>query len=245
MIGTLLKKEMKFYFYSPLTYFVSAFFIGLLGLLFFNSVILSHNSNNYTFTQDVLISFFGNINFLFLFVVPLLSMGSFIDEKKNNTLGLLLRSPIHLSGIWLAKLGGIFSVLFFLLLLTLIFPGILSYSGGIHWPQVLTGYLGTLFNGLLFTQVGMVFSMVFSTNILCAFATFSFLFFLLILSFAPQIIENFALGQLINYFSIPYHFEPFTRGIVRSIDAIYFLTFSFFILYFLHLILKKQRGGDV
>ena len=82
------KKELSDYFGSPLVYILAGLFNAIVGWLFFNYLVDAKNLTLLNLSHSVLIPLFGNINFLFLFLVPLLSMKLFSEEKKFQTLDL-------------------------------------------------------------------------------------------------------------------------------------------------------------
>ena len=90
-VWTLAKKEMKDAFSSPLVYVLCGLFTLIIGWLFFNYLIQSKQMTSTTMSQTVIAPIFGNINFIFIFLAPLLTMRSFAEERKTYTLDLLLR----------------------------------------------------------------------------------------------------------------------------------------------------------
>src|SRR5690606_28318844 len=99
----LTKKELADAFSSSLVYVLTGLFSLLMGWLFFNYVVLSSEMTAGTLLQSVFNPIFGNMNFVFLFFAPLLTMNAFALEKRQGTLGLLLLSNLGHAQIILGK----------------------------------------------------------------------------------------------------------------------------------------------
>ena len=77
-------KELKESFKTPMVYILTGLFCFLMGGLFYNYVVGSQELTKGNLSLNVLVPLFGNMNFIFLFLAPLLTMRSYIDEKKNS-----------------------------------------------------------------------------------------------------------------------------------------------------------------
>jgi ABC-2 type transport system permease protein len=244
LIGLILKKDLKGLFKSPLIYILGAFFILALGGIFFNSLVLIHKQKVYQLSESIIPNFIGNINFLLMVMLPLISMRSFSDEKRNFTLDLLFRSPLTDLELIMGKFLAQLIVLIFLLSLTLLFPVILIFNGGVEMGVFITGLLGTFFNGITFISIGLIGSLIFPNVFVGAFINFALNFLLVLLSYAPLVLDNFYLGQLIGHLSLPFHFEPFTRGAMRGHDLIYYVSAISFFLFILSRIIQFKRRSQ-
>lgn len=224
----LCKRELKEYFYSPLIYILSGFFILITGYLFYVYLISSKEYTSATLLTTVLRPLFGNMNFLFLFLAPLITMRSFSEEKKQGTLDLLLISRLTDWEIVTAKFISSFMVASFMLLTTLIFPLILAYSGYSEWSVVLTSYLGLLFSIGCYLSVGLFASTLSENQIVSAIIGFSILFGVTLLVVTSTATNNIIVSQLLSYMSVPFHFENFVRGVMKNYNFLYFVSFIFF-----------------
>lgn len=229
-IWTISKKELGEYFTSPLIYILSALYIFLMGWLFFNYLVNAKQLTTMTMTQTVLRPIFGNMNFILIFLVPLFTMRLIAEERKFGTLNLLLISELSSSQIILGKIIAAFTSICFMLSFTLIFPVILAMSGYSDWGVVSTNYLGILGQVICYLAVGLFASSITENQIVAALLGFCILLGIMLLALTAQAIHNPLLGDLISYFSLALHFEPFTRGSIRSYDIFYF--FSFFSFFF-------------
>lgn len=236
-----MRKELKDNFLSPMVYILSALFCILMGWLFFNYLIASKELTNQTLTQSVLLPIFGNMNFIFLFLAPILTMRSFSEEKKLHTLELLLTSRLSHFQIIVAKILANFLTSAFMVSLTLIFPIVLAMSGYSHWSIVLSSYCGILLSLLCYITVGCFASSMTENLVVAALLGFCILLGLMLFSITGNATDNLLLAQFFQYLAIPFHFESFVRGGIRSFNFVYLFSFMGFFTYLTHLSLESRR----
>ena len=128
---SIIKRDLKSFFLSPLAYIVGGVFSLISGWLFFTLLAQFADTQTrgvagqFSFVNQVVIKQFGNLNFLIIFIIPILTMRLISEERKNNSYELLMAAPITDWQIVLAKfVSSLFSSLF-LVLLSFIFPLIL------------------------------------------------------------------------------------------------------------------------
>ena len=231
-ITLLSRKELKDAFSSPLIYVLAGLFSLMMGWLFFNYLLQSKEMTTTTMTQGVIIPIFGNINFIFVFLCPLITMRSFAEEKKQHTLDLLLRSELIEMQIILGKFISNVLLIFFMLSLTLLFPVILMFSGYSDWGVVWSSYLGVALSVMAYTSVGIFCSSLTDNQIVASLMTFCILLGSMLLVISVNATNNYLFALIIQYMTIPFHYEGFTRGLLRSYSFVYFICYLtfFFIL---------------
>ena len=126
---TILDREFKAYFTSPIGYVFMAFFLLIFGF-YFTGVNLYNSYGDYTNVLSILSS-------LLLFAIPLVTMRLLSEEKKNRTDQLLLTTPIHVKDIVLGKYAAAVLLFGITLLLTMIQPAILMLFGNIPVGKIL------------------------------------------------------------------------------------------------------------
>ncbi len=227
----LYKKECAFFFQSVFFYIILGIYLFLLGWIFFNNIVFSRQDQNNVLTEQLIPSFVGNLNFLLMIFIPLISIRFLTEEKKQKTLSLLLLSYLSEGKIVLAKwfAGATISLLMIVLSSFMLYP--FFQTGYIHWGTVLVAFLGSYLNALLFLSIGLCVSAFTDNMIVAAVVTFVCLFSLLLLGQAPLVVEEPWLAQLCGYLSVPFHFESFSRGFLRSFDFFYYASGIFFFLY--------------
>ena len=165
-----IKKEFLTYFKSMTGYIFMACLLFFVGLFFVMNNLLSMSPEY----NGVL----SNITFVFMLVVPILTMRLMAEEARQKTDQLLLTSPISLTKIVLGKYLGAVSVLFLTLVITWIYPVILSTMGSVNWPEVIGGYIGFFLFGAALIAVGLFISSTTDNQVIAAVVTFTALLLL-------------------------------------------------------------------
>ncbi len=220
----LFKKEISGFFSSLTGYLVIVVFL-LLNSLFMWIVPGQFNviENGYA-TMD---SLFAIAPWVFLFLVPAITMRMFSEEKRTGTLDLLYTRPVSELQIILAKFLASWALVLFSLIPTLIYfwsvsrlgspPGNMDVGG--TWGS----YMGLLFLGGIYAAIG-IFASSLTGNQIVAFITAVFLSFLMYLGFEflSGIAESGRTAFLISRLGISYHYNSISRGVIDSRDMLYF-----------------------
>ncbi len=225
LFGVLLKKEIKEVFYSPMVHVLAAIFSLVMGWLFFNYLVAAGALSASVARNQVLVPLFGNMNFVFLFLAPLISMGLFSQESKQHTLGTLMGSSLSPLSIVLAKWAAGVIAAGYLLLPTLVLPGILAFGGFNEWGVLASAYGGILASIACYMAVGVFTSTLTDNQMVAAVSSFGILLGIMLLVFSASASENGMIGQIFSYMSVPFHFENSVRGAVKSFDLVYYLSF--------------------
>ncbi|RLD66360.1 MAG: gliding motility-associated ABC transporter permease subunit GldF [Bacteroidetes bacterium] len=220
----LFKKEISGFFSSLTGYLVIVVFL-LLNSLFMWIVPGQFNviGNGYA-TMD---SLFAIAPWVFLFLVPAITMRMFSEEKRSGTLDLLYTRPVSELQIILAKFLASWALVLFSLLPTLIYflsvsrlgspPGNMDIGG--TWGS----YIGLLFLGGIYAAIG-IFASSLTGNQIVAFIIAVFLSFLMYLGFEflSGIAESGSTVFMISRLGISYHYNSISRGVIDSRDMLYF-----------------------
>lgn len=209
-------RELRSYFMSPLAYVVAAFFMVVAGYLF--SLILYHTK------QANLQPLFSNLAVMFLLITPALTMRLIADERKTGTIELLMTSPITDRDLVIGKYLSSVVYLAFLLALTLVYPLILAFTAQPDWATIWTGYLGTFLLGASFMAIGVLASSLTANMIVAAMITFAFSLVVWLLPSAGQMFGGTA-GDVMTYLSVMNHQENLGRGVIDTIDLLYYASF--------------------
>ena len=163
-------KELKEYFTSPIAYIVLIVTISVFNIFFFLIIDQNQEAN----LRDV----FKIMKFLFIFIVPLLTMKTFAEEKASGTMEFLMTTPTTNTAIVLGKYLG--SLIFFSLIigLTTSYYFILEFFGQPERLAILTGYLGVWLEGALFIAIGILASSLTKNQIISAISSYTVLFLL-------------------------------------------------------------------
>lgn len=212
------KKEFVTYFNSPIAYVILAVFLVVSNWLFFNSFFFQN--------QASMRSFFSLLPWIFLFLIPAVTMRLWAEEKRSGTIEFLLTLPIT---DWQAVLGKFLGGVFFLLValaLTGSIPISLAYAGSPDWGVIIASYLGALLLGAAYLALGLCISSLTKNQIIAFVITvaIAFIFFIIgnsfVLTTAPH-----ALAPLLQFLSIDTHFQSMARGVIDSKDVVYYFSF--------------------
>ncbi len=168
-----IKKELRTYFNTVTGYGFLGFFVLITGYFFVSQNIAASNANyNETLAGSMI---------MFLILVPVLTMRLFAEEARQKTDQLLYAAPINVTDIVAGKFIAA-SFLFLLgIVITLIFPYMLSRSGELAWGMTLVGILGYFMMGMCLISVGIFISVLTDNQIVAAAATFAAIFLLLMM----------------------------------------------------------------
>lgn len=227
-INVLIKKELKDAFFSPLIYILTGLFCFMMGWLFFNYLLQAKTLTTATMTQAVITPIFGNMNFIFIFLCPLLTMRTFAEERKQATLDLLLRSELSEMQIIIGKFISNAILVFFMLSFTFIFPLILAISGYSDWGVVGSSYAGVLLSVMAYLSVGLFCSSLTDNQIVASLLTFCILLGSMLMVISVNATDNYLLALMIQYLTVPFHYEGFVKGAVVSYSLVYFASYLCF-----------------
>lgn len=228
---TILKKEFNSFFASPIAYLVIGVFLLINGLFLF---IFNDDFNILNAGFADITTFFYLAPWVFLFLIPAVTMKSFADEFNTGTIELLKTKPIS---NWQIVLGKFWASLL-LVCIAIIPTFVYVYTvyqlgnpvGNIDFGSTIGSYIGLLFLAVSYTAVGL-FTSTLSKNQIVAFILGVFITFMLFYGF-DAIANSFGnLGFAIQQFGINEHFKSISRGVIDTRDILYFLSVTFFFLF--------------
>jgi ABC-2 type transport system permease protein len=221
-VNAVLRRELRSYFVTPVAYVFLVIFLVLAGILTF------YAGDFYERGQADLQPFFMMHPWLYLILVPAITMRMWAEETKGGTLELLLTLPLTL---WQAMLGKFLAAWLFIgLALALTFPIwiTVNYLGSPDNGVILASYLGSWLMAGTFIAIGACLSALTRSQVV-AFILTALVCVLLILVGQPQVLDFFSGAlprKLINavaHLSMLRHFEAIARGVLDVRDLLYFL----------------------
>jgi len=221
-VNAVLRRELRSFFVTPMAYVFLVIFLVLAGILTF------YTGDFYERGQADLQPFFVVHPWLYLILVPAVTMRMWAEEAKGGTLELLLSLPLTL---WQAMLGKFLAAWLFIgLALALTFPIWLTvnYLGSPDNGVVFAGYLGSWLMAGSFVAIGACLSALTRSQVV-AFVLTATVCVLLLLAGQPQVLDFFSGAlprRLINalaYLSMLRHFEAIARGVLDLRDLAYFV----------------------
>lgn len=245
------KRDMGSYFNSPIFYVVTTVFLVIYSFIFFQILnffsIQSFQAGQMqgmdfgmNLNELVIEPSFNNMAVTLLLIIPILTMRSFAEEKKNKTYMLLLSSPVHLKEVIFGKFLACLSVVTVMILLSSYSTAFLYMIGDPEIGPVLTGYLGILLMSGCYVSVGVFASSLTDNQIIAAVISFGFTMFMWVIGWAAQATGP-TVGEVLQYLSLIDHMEHFLKGIVDTSDLIYYLSFIVLGLFLTHRVLDSKR----
>jgi ABC-2 type transport system permease protein len=242
-ILAIFRREMSSYFVSPIAYIVIGFFLLIVGFYFVNVLgsVMEYAMQmqmqsmqrqmgpppDFDAPSAVIRAFMGFVSTVILFMVPMLTMGVYAEERKRGTMEMLMTSPITEFQIVIGKFLASLALYAIMLAPTLLFQVIMGlYSEpGIPWKVLWSGYLGLFLLGAVLIALGSFISALTESQIIAAVVTFVTFLMLLLLNFGVRGSTSW-LGETLQYLSILQHFEDFARGVIDTTSLIFYVSMA-------------------
>jgi ABC-2 type transport system permease protein len=234
------QKELKSYFASPIAYIVIGlwallygyFFVAILAFFVRQSMQMNQfgmqGPQSMNINQQLIRPLLQNVTILILFLMPMVTMRTYSEEKRSGTIELLLTSPVTDFQIIMGKFLGALSLYAVMLLVTAIHIGLLfAYQGHPEWKPIVSAYLGLLLMGGCFISVGLLISSFTSNQIVAGMVTFAVFLLLWIITWIGAFWGP-TFEKLTAYLSIVDHWDDFGKGIIDTTHVIYYLSFIAF-----------------
>ncbi len=249
------RREIGSFFYSPIFYVVTTVFLVLYSFLFFaiffdysqGSIQAAAQAEAYqkagisiNANEMVIVPSLGNMGVILLFIIPLITMRSFAEERKNKTFALLLSSPVYLREIVAGKFLACLAVVSFMILLSSYSIGFIVLMGQPELGSILSGYLGVLLLTGCYIAMGVFASSLTDNQIVAAVIGFGMALLMWLLDLSTQNADT-GIGMILEYISLRSHLESFLKGVLDSSDIVYYLSFMAFILFITHQVLDSRR----
>lgn len=224
-------REWRAYFLSPLAYVILAAFLFMNGMIF-AAIVAFLNTPGAPKGQALPFLFTNTYFWIFnLFVVPIITMRLFAEERKAGTIETLLTSPVSETTVVLGKFVGALGFFLTLWAPTLVYVWILRSQTSIDLGPVAAGYLAITLIGAYFLSIGVFASTLTKNQIVAAILTFA----MLIPVFSAGLLETLSSDpgkhETFGYFNLWDHMEEFSRGVVDTRRIVYYLSATAFFLF--------------
>ena len=234
-VWTIAMREFKVYFTSPIAYIVLTMFAVIFGYFFTTGLafFLDYSASvgaqggmgapPLNVNQFVIEPSLGNMSIVLLFLVPMITMRLFAEEKRSGTIELLLTSPVKDFQIILGKWCGAVLLYACLLLVAVVNLAALFLYSSPDWKPVLVSLLGLLLMGGSMIAIGTFISTLTRNQIVAGALTFGVLLLLWVLNWMSSY-ETSTFSRICEYLAISPHFEQFARGVIELKDLVYYLS---------------------
>ena len=220
-----IKKELKIYFVTPIGYVFIALFLAVVSFVFYT----------YTFAS-------GYLNFEYIiwdstvvlaFIIPVLTMRMFAEEKKSGTDQLIMTSPKSIVSIVLGKFFAATLVVVVGLLFMFVYYGILRYFGTVSLVQPLVAMLGFLLLAMAYISFGMFASSITENQVVAAVISIGFFLIISFLQNYQGIVEMFSLVQM---------YQKFPQGIISLKEVVGYVSFILLFVFLTMIVLQRRKS---
>lgn len=252
-MGAIFRRELNSYFSSPIAYIYLAVFY------FFSAVFFTFSALE-TATATMSVTFSQMFNIV-LYLLPILTMKSFSEDKRNKTDQILITSPVTVTDIVIGKFLSVFFIYCVACASFVLYAGLLNVYVAIEWGVFFCNLIGIVLMGASIIAIGCFISILTESQIIAAVASF---FVSLALSFVDQIAlamptQNFQnmefyekfkavpvqiLKSVFSYLGYYPRYTSFTTGILNISDVIFFLTITSLFLFLTARCINKKRFAN-
>ena len=229
MIWVIARRELGAMFLSPMAWIILAVIQTILGYMFLTNLDnyfllqpqLMQLANTPGVTDVVITPLMQVAAIILLMVMPLMTMRSIADEKRNRTLSLLISAPLGMTEIVLGKFLGLVLFIVILVSMLMLMPLSLYLGTSPDAGKLFSIYLGMLLLLASFAAIGLYLSSLTENQTIAAISTFGVLLMLWIIDWIGSSVSN---GQsILAYLSILKHHQAMLEGVFRSSDIAYYL----------------------
>ncbi|MFQ5893012.1 MAG: ABC transporter permease [Nitrospinota bacterium] len=245
------KRELAAFYVSPIAYVVTAIFLIICGYFFYSLTAFYHLvsfqaaqnpmlGGSLNPTEGIIRPLVANTGVVSLFVVPLLTMRLFAEEKKQGTIELLFTYPVTDLQALAGKFAAALTVYVAMVAPTGLFPLSLAWLTDIEPGPVAAGYLGLALLGAAFVAIGCLASTLTENQIIAAVVTFGVLLLLWVVGWSADVASG-ALGRLATHLSLIEHLESFSKGVIETKSVVYYASVTVAGLFLALRVLESKR----
>lgn len=232
-MGAILKRELSSYFNSATAYVVMAVYFFFSGL-FFYLYCFGYNSAS-------LAGVYGNMFYIIMFIIPIITMKTFAEEKRQKTDQALLTAPTSLNEIVLGKFLGAFILYAICSCIYLVYAVIISFFTTPEWSVILCTFLGVILLGAALIAINVFISVLTESMIIAAVFGMAVGLLISMLSSLASMVSISWISSVLKSVSFMEYYTNFTYGILSIVDVVFFLSVTALFLFFTVRALEKRR----
>ncbi len=215
-MSAIFKRELKSYFSSPIGYVCVAAILFLYGLFYY--LVMMYRTSDYIGSNV-----FGSMFTWGMMIIPIITMRSLSEDRKNKTDQALLTAPVSVTGIVWGKFLAAFGVYFIATTLALLPAVVIGFYASPSWGLIFGNYLGSLLYGAAMISIGVFLSSLTESQIIAAITTFGVSIILLMIDSLASSVGDF-IAQLVSWISFQSRYAPFTSGTFDVSSIVFFLS---------------------
>lgn len=232
-MSAILKRETRAYFESLIGYiFLTAFFAGS-GILF-GVTSLQYGSTDMS-------GMYSGLFFILLVLIPILTMRTLSEEKRQKTDQLLLTAPISLGALVLGKFFAAMIIYSIGVCMTLVYAVVISFFGAVSWLTVVGNVVGLLLLGAAYIAVGMLISSLTENQVIAAIGGFAATLLLYLIGTVADIIPIQWIANIFRNLSFATRYGPFTYGVFDFSNVLFFISATVIFLFLTVRVLERRR----
>lgn len=248
-IWTLALKEWKGFFFTPFALVILPLYLVLCGTYFYGSLDTYLQLSTPTETlksvhglnvmSHLLIPFSRDLANVLIFIIPLMTMRTFAEERKTGTYDLLVSYPLRPFELFMGKYAGVLALTLFLLLMSSLFPLVVIWRGEPYVPQIVSAYLGLALFLIFYTAVGVVGSLLTENQFIAAIIAYGAVLASVVLQWLAYITPA-PWDRVFANFLFVAHLDSFRNGLIFVGDVVAYLTATAALLLFGYLRLRRH-----
>lgn len=243
-------RDFKSAFASPKAAAIFFFFLMTMGFFFYNFVatllemqarapMMGGEAPN---LEQLVRAIFYNLHFILILIVPAVTMGTFAEERKNQSFRVLQTAPVTATQIVLGKFLAIVGLMAVVLLASGVYPIFLAKYGDPDLGVIWSSYLGIFLLVASQLAFGLWISAMTKNQIMAFIFTMFGLFMLLVLNWlAPNLAGNDFFETILKYLASTEHLDVLFKGMITVADVMYFVLFTVTCLFFTNVVIDSQR----
>ncbi|MGN0558475.1 MAG: ABC transporter permease [Acutalibacteraceae bacterium] len=229
----ILKRELGSFFHSAIGYIVLAVFYAFAGLFFYLYCLYSNSAS--------LTNVFGNMFLIILFVVPIITMKSFSEERKQKTEQALLTSPASIFQIVMGKFLGAFVMYCICIAIFLVFALVICFFTTPQWSVVIGNFVGVLLLGAALIAIDIFISSLTESQVISAVVGVAAGLVIYMLDSLASLVTVDFISTIISSISFLPHYTNFTNGIFSLADIVFFASVVGIFLFLTVRVFEKKR----
>ncbi|MGN1481388.1 ABC transporter permease [Porcipelethomonas sp.] len=232
-MSAIFRRELGSFFTSSIAYVFLAAFYGFAGLCFYLTCLSAGTTD--------MSSFFSTISTVLIFLIPILTMKTFSEEKKQKTEQGLLTAPVSLGGMVLGKYFAVLVMYIMGVSIVLVDALILSYFGSVDWKIVLSNYLAMILLGAAFIAVSMFVSAFTENQVVAAVVGILCLLLLYLIDLIAGNVKYDFISNLLNSLSFYTRYYEFTCGLFNLSSVLFYVSTAVIFNFLTIRVFEKRR----
>ncbi|MBR4949220.1 MAG: ABC transporter permease subunit [Clostridia bacterium] len=230
------KKELRAYFISPMGYAFLFVFSLLSAALLTVEIIYASQYNMRQFFSN----FFTNTIMVLMFLIPILTMKLFSEERKTKTDQILFTSPVSTTGVVMGKFFAAFVIYAIAVAITFIYVIIINTYSPVDFLMIFGNYFGLLLLGGTFIAIGMFISATTENQVIAAVVSFAVMIAMFLVSYLNDFVSGI-FATLVSFISVVDRYMYFNEGLLNFSSILFFISVAALFIYLTVRLIEKRR----